>query len=165
MVEIKTERLILRRPVVADAGDLFDVFSNSEAMRYWSKPVFQEPSQTLEYIEAVRDADPATTAEFVVEYEGKVVGKAGFWRLPEIGYILHPDVWRRGLGQEALRALIAYGFGTLNLERITADVDPDNLGSLGLLAKLGFVETGREKNTLKIGDAWFDSVYLELTAP
>jgi ribosomal-protein-alanine N-acetyltransferase len=165
MVEIKTERLILRPPGAEDAADLFAVFSNAKAMRYWSKPMFTDPAQTLEYIDAVRGADPAKTAEFVVEFEGRVVGKAGFWRMPEVGYILHPDVWRRGLGEEALRALMAYGFDTLKLSRITADVDPDNAGSLALLGKLGFVETGRETNTLKIGDAWFDSVYLERTAP
>lgn len=164
MVEIKTERLIMRAPVLADAADLFEVFSDAQAMRYWSKPVFTDPAQVQEYIEAVRGADSASTAEFVVEFEGRVVGKAGFWRIPEVGYILHPDVWRRGLGEEALRALIGYGFGTLKLPRITADVDPNNAASLALLGKLGFVETGRAQNTLQIGDAWFDSVYLERMA-
>ncbi|MDF1727282.1 MAG: GNAT family N-acetyltransferase [Sulfitobacter sp.] len=162
MTEIGTERLLLRPPRLADEADLFAVFSDPRAMRYWSKPPFTDPGQVRSYIETVLRADPAQTAEFVVEHEGRVIGKAGFWRLPEVGFILHPDCWGRGLATEALRALIAHGFGARGLERIVADVDPGNGASLAVLTKLGFVETGREKATLEIAGVWYDSVYLAL---
>ncbi len=105
-----------------------------------------------------------TSAEFAIEYQGRMNGKAGFWQMPEVGYLLHPDFWGQGLGSEALRALIKYGFGDRQLKRITADVDPDNGASLAMLGKLGFVETCRVSNTIEIGGTWFDSVYLELVA-
>lgn len=164
MTEILTDRLVLRPPDPKDAADLFEVFSNREAMRYWSKPPFTDPSQCSAYIDAVLAADPETTLEFVVEYRGKVIGKAGFWRLPEVGYILHPDHWGQGIGSEMLCGLLDHGFASCGLTQVTADVDPDNQASIRLLTKVGFVETGREKNTLRIGEAWFDSVYFALEA-
>ena len=101
---------------------------------------------------------------FVSTTVGKVIGKIGLWSMPEVGYILHPDYWRRGFASEALAAVIAHGFHTLGLPQITADVDPANTASRAMLRKFGFVETGFAKNTLKIGEAWFDSVYLALDA-
>jgi hypothetical protein len=36
---------------------------------------------------------------------GDVIGKAGAWALPEVGFLLHPDYWGQGLAQEAMRAV------------------------------------------------------------
>ncbi|MFK7838293.1 MAG: GNAT family N-acetyltransferase [Sulfitobacter sp.] len=165
MTVLKTERLILRPFEVGDVDELFAVFSNAEAMTFWSTPPHADRDQTAKLVHETMAADPETSAEFVMEFEGRVVGKAGFWNLPEIGYILHPDYWRRGFGREALQAVIAYGFEERKLARIIADVDPDNAGSIALLTKLGFAETGRKKNTMEIGGTWFDSVYFELLPP
>lgn len=162
LIQIETSRLVLRPMQSSDARDLFTVFGDARVMRFWSTLPHINISETEALIRETVNADPETTAEFAIEFEGRVIGKAGFWRMPEIGYLLHPDYWRRGLATEALQALIAYGFAERGLEKITADVDPDNAASLALLNTLGFRETGRAKQTLKIGEAWFDSVYLAL---
>lgn len=91
-----------------------------------------------------------------------MIGKAGFWRLPEIGYIFHPDMWGRGFGFECLSTLIDRAFGRFAFDALLADVDPHNTASLRLLAKLGFIETSREQATILVGDNWCDSVYLQL---
>lgn len=101
--------------------------------------------------------------DFVVELNGEVIGKAGFWRLPEVGYILHPDAWGRGLGQEAIGATIAHVFKTHDLDQLTADVDPRNEASLKILERLGFQQTGSAERTFRIGDAWVDSLYFSLS--
>lgn len=162
MTTIQTERLLLRPMRPDDLEDLFAVFGNADAMRYWSTPPHPDRTHTADLIQATVDADPATTAEFAIEWQGKVIGKAALWQMPEIGYIIHPDYWRRGFAREALIALIAYGFEKRMMDKITADVDPDNLASVRLLQDLGFAETGRAEKTLRIGDAWFDSIYFAL---
>lgn len=162
MTVIHTKRLTLRPMQMSDRDDLFAVFGDARVMRYWSTLPHPDAEHTAELIRETIEADPKTTAEFAIEYQGRVIGKAGFWRMPEIGYLLHPDFWHQGIGTEALHALITFGFEQLDLDEMTADVDPDNEASLRLLAKLGFRETGRAEKTLQIGDAWFDSVYLTL---
>lgn len=165
MTVIKTERLILRPFEARDAAPLFAVFGDACAMRYWSSLPHKDVGETARFVDAVIGADPASTVEFVIERNGAVIGKAGFWAMPEVGFLIHPDHWGQGIGSEAIRAMIRFGFETLKLAQITADVDPRNAGSLALLRKLGFYETGRAANTIELGDEWCDSIYLALDAP
>jgi len=163
-VVIKTERLVLRGAQAEDVGPLFEVFGCVETMRYWGTATHVSIMETAQLVDQIADDDPALSY-FVVTRDGRAVGTAGFWQGSEVGFILHRDLWRQGFGEEVLRALIPYGIDTLGLEEITADVDPDNAASIGLLTKLGFVEMARAERTLQIGDRWFDSVYFRLTAP
>jgi RimJ/RimL family protein N-acetyltransferase len=163
--EIMTARLRLRRARPEDAADLHAVFSDPRAMRYWSTPPHAEIGETRRWLDSMIAADPDASDDFVIERDGRVVGKAGAWRLPEIGFILHPDLWGQGLAEEALSAVRDHLFAARGLGRLTADVDPRNEASLRLLARLGFVETGRGQRTWRVGEAWCDSVYLALERP
>lgn len=71
--------------------------------------------------------------------------------------------WGQGLAQEALRAVIPYFFQEVGMSEITADTDPRNAASIGLLQKLGFVVFDFKEKTWQIGAEWFDSTYLKLT--
>lgn len=164
MTELRTERLLLRPATLEDVPALHRVFSDARAMAYWGTLPHTEIAETRGFVQGMMGLAYAAGEDFVVVFEGRVVGKAGLWRLPEIGFILHPEVWRRGLAREAVSALAEYGFGTRGLTEITADVDPRNQASIGLLEGLGFVETGREARTIQVGDDWCDSVYYALRA-
>jgi len=162
---IHTQRLVLRRARIGDLDDIHRILSNAAAMRYWSTPPHSDIEQTRDWLAAMIDASPDESDDFVVEHGGRVIGKAGGWRLPEIGYILHPDHWGQGLASEALGAAIAHVFARHPVAALTADVDPRNTASLRLLERLGFRETHRAERTMQIGDEWCDSVYLSLPRP
>jgi len=165
-VRIITDRLILRHARLADVDDMHAILSNPVAMTYWSSLPHETVEQTRAWVAGmVEAAESGPGLDFIIEFEGRAIGKAGFWKLPEIGYILHPDVWGRGLAREALEAVIRVGFEHGGVETITADVDPRNAASLGLLERLGFVRTGFARNTWEIGGVLMDSVYLSLTRP
>ena len=131
MTRLRTERLTLRPASLKDVDALHAVFSNPRAMRYWDTLPHSQVTQTRQFVEAMMHTPFAQGEDFVAEYAGRVIGKAGFWRLPEIGYILHPDCWGQGLGSEAVAAVADYGFKTRGLSEITADVDPRNQASSG----------------------------------
>ncbi|MES2497640.1 MAG: GNAT family protein [Pseudomonadota bacterium] len=105
---------------------------------------------------------PGEGEDFVIEQDGRVIGKAGLYRFPEIGFILRPDRWGQGLAREALEPVIERAFDVHGLPRIEADVDPRNAGSLALLERLGFTRTGFAERTWHIGEEWCDSIYLAL---
>lgn len=159
---LTTERLFLRRARMGDLEDFHAIFSNVDAMRYWDCLPHADISQTERFLKGMVAASPLESDDFVLELEGRAIGKAGCWRPGEIGYILHPDWWGKGLAREALRAIIPHNFKTLPADRLRADVDPRNTASLRLLSRLGFSETGRAANTIQVGEEWCDSVYLEL---
>lgn len=133
-------------------------------MLYWSTPPHDAREQTEEWLAAMIAAPPDLSDDFIIVRDGQVIGKAGAWRLPEIGYLLHPDHWGQGLAREALAAFIAHTFRRPGVPRLTADVDPRNAASLRLLARLGFHETGRAERTWHTHIGWCDSIYLALDA-
>lgn len=160
-----TSRLRLRRARAGDAAALHDVFTRPEAMRFWSTPPHTEMAQTERWLATMIEPADDVADDFIVEHRGRAIGKAGCWRLPEIGFILHPDYWRQGIALEALGAVIPHLFACHAVATITADVDPGNDASLGLLRRLGFAETGRAARAWCVGGVWSDSVYLALTRP
>ena len=164
MTELRTNRLLLRQARHEDLGGVHAVYADPVAMAYWSSLPHSDVDQTAGLLWGMINAAPPITY-FVVEHEGEAIGTAGFWQGDEVGYILHRDFWRQGLGTELLQALIHFGFDTLKLGQITADVDPRNAGSIHMLLRAGFKETGRAKNTLQVGDSWVDSVYFTLPRP
>lgn len=165
MNEIRTARLTLRRARIEDLEAMHAILANPAATRFWSTPPHASLEQSREWLQSMIDAPPETSDDYVVEYEGRVIGKAGCWQLPEIGFILDPVYWGRGLAREALEAVITKVFSTFPVEALTADVDPRNEASLAVLKRLGFVETGRAEGTWRLGDEHCDSVYLALRRP
>jgi RimJ/RimL family protein N-acetyltransferase len=162
LVEIRTARLILRSARPDDLEAMHAVLSDPRATLWWSTPPHETLEQTAAWLEGMIANGP-DHPDFVIELDGRVVGKAGFWRLPDIGYILHPDVWGRGLAGEAVGAAIDHVFRTREIETLTADVDPENAASIRLLERLGFVRTGFAERTWNIGGVWKDSVFHALS--
>ena len=159
--EIRTERLILRRVTMDDVAAMHAIMTNPVAMRYWSTPPHTELAQTERWMASMVDADPATSDDFIVALDGKLIGKLGAWKVPEVGFLIDPAHWGRGYAREALAAFIEHrrAMGSTDL---TADVDPRNTASIRLLQGAGFVETGRAAGTWQVGDELCDSVYFRV---
>ena len=161
-MEIRTPRLILRSARPDDLEGLHAVLSDPRATLWWSTPPHETLEQTREWLDAMIASGP-DHPDFVVERDGRVIGKAGFWKLPDVGYILHPDCWGQGLASEAVGAAVDHVFRTRDVETLTADVDPENAASIRLLERLGFVRTGFAERTWNVGGEWKDSLYYALS--
>jgi RimJ/RimL family protein N-acetyltransferase len=159
---LHTPRLTLRRARPNDLEPLHAILSDADTVRYWSTGPHRTLDVTREWLAAMIASPPAESEDFIVEHGGEVVGKAGFFRLPELGYLLRRDLWGRGLVSEAARAVIDHVFATRDLTELTADVDPRNIGSIRVLERLGFVETGRAARTYCIDGVWVDSIFYAL---
>lgn len=160
---IRTDRLVLRRASIDDVAAFHQVLSSPTAMRYWSSLPHSDIEQTKSWVASMVSGHPAGSDDFVVTLDGAVVGKVGAYRLPEFGFILRPDLWGKGYASEAVTAFLEHRRSVAPGSTLEADVDPRNSASLKLLAKQGFVETGRATGTWVIGDETCDSVYLALT--
>ena len=162
MTELRTERLLLRRPRPDDLDAMVAIMSDPRAMRFWSTLPHADREITRKRLEQMVARSAAGGEDFLIEFEGAVVGEVGAGRLPEFGFLLHPEVWGRGFATEAAAAFVDYAFTATATPELTADVDLRNGASLRVLDKLGFTETGRASATYLIGDEWCDSVYLTL---
>lgn len=162
MTRIVTPRLILRPAQPGDLEAMHAVLSDPRATLWWSTPPHETLEQTRDWLDAMIATGP-DHPDFVVEWDGRVIGKAGFYVMPDVGYILHPDVWGQGLAGEAVGAVIDHVFSTRAVDTLTADVDPENAASIRLLQRLGFVRNGFGERTWNVGGVWKDSLYFALS--
>lgn len=162
---IRTDRLTLRRALPGDLADLHEVMRHPEAMTYWSTPPHPDLATTKRWLDRKLAEDQSASVEFVAEYQGRAIGTVGGGILPEVGYILHPDFWGKGLAFEAMQAVIAHAFAHHPVDHLMADVDPRNTASIKLLKRLGFVWHGHADNTFCIAGEWVHSDYYRLERP
>jgi [ribosomal protein S5]-alanine N-acetyltransferase len=161
---IRTERLVLRRVrPEEDFAGMHAVLSDPKAMAYWATPPHTSEEETREWLVAMARTTQDEGDDFILEYQGRAIGKAGFYRYPTLGYIIAPEFWGQGLVQEALVPIITRAFAAGTVARVTTDVDPRNAASIRVLEKLGFVETHRAEKTWLIAGEYCDSVYFALT--
>ncbi|SIT14946.1 Protein N-acetyltransferase, RimJ/RimL family [Roseivivax lentus] len=164
---IATARLTLRPARPDDLEDLHAIFSDPRAMRYWDRPAHENRDQTRAFLNHFIHGPPDTREEYILDLEGRAIGKAGVWAMPELGFILNPRHWGRGFATEALQAILPRAFAKFPDEPVlTAEIDPRNTASRRVLTRLGFRQTGfAEKNFLYGGTEWCDTAYFALPRP
>jgi [ribosomal protein S5]-alanine N-acetyltransferase len=162
-IMIKTKRLLLRGARLDDATEMHKILSNPEAMLYWSTPPHSELAQTQAWIADMVAATANGREDFIIEVDGRLAGKVGAYRLPEFGYILHPDFWGQGIATEATTAFLRHIYHSRpDIVALSTDIDPRNSASIQLIKKLGFRETGRAERTWETHIGWCDSVYFAI---
>ena len=137
------------------------------AMRYIGKPVLKSISEAEELIknyQEVISAKNGITWGITLKSENTgLIGSIGFHRLEkqnyraEIGYMLHPDQWKKGFMFEAIEKVLAYGFDELGLHSVEARINPENRNSAHILVKNGFVKEGYFKESFCFAGVFYDS--------
>ena len=148
---LEGQRGRLRGPRDEDADAVFALFSDPEVMRYWSRSAMTEASEAAGLIVDIDERfEQREMINWVIaeRRDDRVVGSCTLFqfsprhRRAELGYALRSDRWGRGLGTEAVTLALDWGFRTLGLHRVEADIDPRNAGSRKLLDALGFRSEG-----------------------
>ena len=152
---LKTESLLLREFRLSDAPAVFEMYARAD-MNEWLP---HEPMQSIvEAEERVRGRkslfERGMGYRWAITFKDspeKVIGSCGYFHVRigtqtfEMGFEVHPDLWRKGIMTEVLTAILDYSFSEtalLPVHRVEALVDPGNLASIRLLEKLGFTEEG-----------------------
>lgn len=171
---LSTERLRLRALRPGDAPELLALYADAEVMRHWIHPPWTALAQAQDAIdEARRDLASGRALHLAIEArrEARLAGSCALYDIaPErrratLGYLLAAPYWGKGMAREALQVLLAYGTGTLGLERIEAEVTPDNIASQSLLARFGFRRERRLPARWRVGGATRDVDLWVFTPP
>ncbi|MCV6595337.1 MAG: GNAT family N-acetyltransferase [Silicimonas sp.] len=155
--------MLLRAARKGERAALFRLYSNRDAMRYWDSPPHQSPEDTQPMFDSL--TRPGARQYFVWDLAGEVIGVGGVHSGDELGFLLHPDHWGKGLAFEGARAVIGHFWTVSPSPRLTAEADPCNRASVGLLTRLGFQVTGFRRDALCVAGHWSDSVYMALERP
>lgn len=148
-----TERLILRDLRRSDTADVL-VFRGDPIVQKYDDPIIHTDADAQEFIDELHaeynDQEGISWA-VTLNKQDVVLGAFGFhnWdqyhRRAEAGYGLARAYWGQGIGSEALRAIVRFGFDQMNLNRIYARTIADNHESVRLLERLGFQREGTQR--------------------
>ncbi|CAM4159998.1 GNAT family N-acetyltransferase [Pseudoalteromonas byunsanensis] len=158
--ELETSRLILNKLSKVDGPALFEIFSDSNVVKYYDIDVYKTEEQSLDLIDFFNkrfDEKNGIRWAIRVKETGKLIGTCGLNSLnPKmksagIGYELAPHYWGLGFATEALQKVIELAFSTDapfgELYRIQADTMIGNVASESVLEKLGFREEGIRRSS------------------
>lgn len=170
---IETERLIVRKPTLRDAVDIFELCRRAETSRYSLWSPHNDISETREMIKnKLSEFRRGNIPPFfsVEEKEtGRVIGTCSYvsadadYKVVEIGYSILSDCWNKGYGTEVAWALTGYAFDRIEAQRVFARVLPENAASVNLLTRLGFVLEGVLKKGYFFNGRVSDVAVLALT--
>ena len=172
--ELRTERLLLRRLEKTDANEIFFLRSNEDVLRHLGK----EPATTIreaeEFIGLInKNVDNNESILWGIALQGHpsiIIGTICLWNFKkenyrgEIGYLLHPDHWRKGIIKEAINKVVDYGFNVLKLHSIEAQLSSGNIASSAALERTGFVKEAHLKENFYFKGEFSDTlIYSILT--
>lgn len=163
---LQTERLVLRAHTITDAQALFTLRTHADVKRYINKENPKNILETEARIRLVHEGfSNGSSIAWVIalkEKPNEMIGEMGYYRTDlanyraEVGYMLHPNFWRKGLVSEALRVVISLGFNEIKLHSISATINPGNNASRQVLLKHGF-----EKEAYFKEDYYFQGEFLD----
>ena len=170
---LHTQRLLLRNFNASDL-EAFLAYRNDPAVaRYqsWDVPYPREKAE--EFIAELSDIHaPKQGHWFQLALElketGALIGDVAFCieeddvRQAVIGFSIASAYWRKGFATEALTALLDYLFEDIDLHRVTADCDVENVGSWKTLEKLGFRREAHFVESFLVNNGYASEYYYGL---
>ncbi|HEX8141304.1 MAG TPA: GNAT family N-acetyltransferase [Pyrinomonadaceae bacterium] len=147
MTVLETDRLILRRLTVEDSGFILELLNDPSWLRFIGDRGVRTLDDARDYIlkRFVAMYEQLGFGLYLTELKGEgiPIGICGLIKRDsledvDIGFAFLPKFREKGYAYESAAAVMAYGRGSLGLNRIVAITTPDNYGSARLLEKLGF---------------------------
>ena len=148
---LETSRLVLREIQAEDAEGLFSVYRDAAVGQYNRWKIMEDVEEAREKIALFRqhfEEGKRVRWGLVRKEDDVVIGDVAFVSfdaradLAEIGFNLARNHWRKGFMREAVEAVLQHGFTMYGLNRVQAQVVAANIGSTGLLKRMGFVKEG-----------------------
>lgn len=164
--------LVYLRPIGVDDTDwYFRSLYSREGRRLTGTQKHYTREQIQQYIES-KAQDSSTVLLLIAQRDNdQLIGDiqiGGIDTFNRNAYIriaiVQPDKQGKGFGSEAMRLMLDYGFGILNLHRIELNVFAYNERAIHAYAKLGFQREGIQRQALYYDHAYHDSILMAMLA-
>lgn len=146
---IQTERLVLRNFIDSDLEPFLEYRNDPAVAKYqgWGIPYPREKAEAFVSSMKERAAlkqDGWIQYAIVLKDTDELIGDLGCYikkediRQARIGFTIAAKHWRKGYVSEVIPYLLEYLFEDMDIHRVVADCDVDNVASYRTLEKLGF---------------------------
>ena len=170
--ELTTERLVLRELKESDHELILFLRSDKTVNAFIERPEDRKTKTTEDAIRFIKEihgyaeSNTSITWGITLKEQPNIVGTICLWnfsedrKTAEVGYDLHPNYQGLGIMSVALKLVLAYGFNRLHLDKIEAFTHKDNVSSIKLLERGGFVLMAHRKDADNVNNAIFEIVNL-----
>ena len=147
---LKTDRLRLREYVQSDFAGLYAILSDPETMKHYPKPYDEKGTQRwldwsfdnyARYGFGLWAIERKDTGEFIGDC-GITMQNIDGQILPEIGYHINKEHWRRGYAKEAASAVRDWAFNNTDFEAVYSYMTASNVASYSTAASVGMTCIG-----------------------
>ncbi len=146
---IETKRLLIRPMIEEDYIEMYEYMSREDVLKYDDLDPFTKEG-LREFIKSTL-GDPCFYAVILKE-TNKLIGHLyfGLNRANEhiyasLGYIFNPKYYNQGYCSEAAKAMVNYGFIKMNVYKVEAGCNPENIPSWRVMEKIGMHSEGLQK--------------------
>lgn len=171
---IETERLVMRNLSHNDVDEVLAIRGNETTMQYIPRPIARTKEDALAVIDMITgftSRNERINWGITEKGNDKLIGIIGYVNFKpeshraEVGYVLHHEYQRRGITHEALQAVTDYGFNTLQLHSLEAIIRTDNIASIQLVEKAGFVREAHFRDYIFHNGRYWDEYVYSLIRP
>jgi len=161
-MELRGERVVLRRPRPEEAAELLRQHLTPEVFRWWGHPDddfpwYEDPHTT--YLAIVVDEAPSGWIQFYEEPEAA-------YRHASIDLFVDPAHHRRGVASDAIRTVMGHLADDRGHHRITIDPCVANAAAVACYEGVGFRPVGVLHAAWRSPDgSWLDDLLMEWVAP
>ena len=79
-----------------------------------------------------------------------------------IGIMIREEFREKGYATEALEMLIRYAFEVLHIHQLFCNISGENLASIRIFEKLGFIRCGEKRDWINTGEGWTNELMFQL---
>ncbi len=171
---IRGKQVTLRGLELTDAPEMVRCFNDMEVRRFLLSVVPFSVEEERDWIKRFWELRRKGTEHFFgieLNKPKKLIGICGLegvsitHRRAELGIVIfNKDYWGKGLGTEAVKLLLHYGFNLLNLHCIWLAVFEDNKRAQRVYEKVGFQPAGRRRHAVFRNGRYFDMYLYDILA-
>ena len=163
------ERLYLRPLEKEDLAHIRRWANDPEIRQLTGEVMPMSQAGADEFLERVRTDKERVWFVVVLKEGDRVIGEAGLlrifwpWRATDLTIILgDKEAWGQGYGTEAIRLLLDYAFGYLNMHRVVIGVVGFNRRAIRFYEKVGFRQEGIERDGYYHDHAYHDFLMMSI---
>lgn len=138
------KNLSLRTFSEHDFDKLFEILSDFEVMKHTGFKKCLSENEAKEKLQEWIKQEDVWGAFNQNTLIGWFMLKVNENNIAEIGFMLNRSYWGQGITTKIALELISLGFNKLGYESIVAKVNINNVASIKVVGKLGFIETNRD---------------------
>lgn len=138
---------ILLRPYTLADTEALTLNANNVKIANNMRNLFPHPYSTKDAVNFInKNINGEIKGVYAIIYKGRLAGSIGlhsqsdvYIKTAELGYYIAENYWNKGIATKVVAMITKYGFESLHLTRIFAGIFEQNIASMKILEKNGFV--------------------------